>query len=112
MQKMKPNWPALILSPTLALANLSVVYALVTPSCQRQSTGAMQWLTAASLLLSLLFTFIAWRNARTLQAPPESDAAGGRPHFLALVAGMVGLLSSLVLFAMWVPQWVLSPCAA
>jgi len=109
---MMPNWPALILSPTLALTNLGMVYALVTPSCRAQSTGAMQWLTAASLLLSLLFTFFAWRNSRTLPAPPESDAAGGRPHFLALVAGMVGLLSSLVLLVMWLPQWVLSPCAA
>jgi hypothetical protein len=109
---MMPNWPALILSPTLALSNLSAVYALVTPSCHSQSTGAMQWLTAASLLLSLLFTFAAWRNTRRVPAPPESDAASGRPHFLALVGSMVGLLSSLVLFAMWVPQWVLSPCAA
>jgi hypothetical protein len=107
-----PNSPALIVSPSLALLNLSAVYALVTPSCHSQSTGAMQWLTAASLLLSLLFTFIAWRNTRELPAPPEGDAAGGRPHFLALVASMSGLLSSLVLFAIWVPQWVLSPCAA
>jgi len=109
---MMPNWPALIVSPTLALLNLSAVYALVAPSCNSQSTGAMQWLTAASLLLSLLLTWLAWRNTRRLPAPPESDAAGGRPHFLALVGSMVGLLSSLVLFAMWVPQWVLSPCAA
>ena len=108
---MMPNWPALILSPTLALTNLSVVYALVTPSCRGQTTAAMHWLTALSLLMSLLFTFFAWRNTRALPAPPESDAAGGRPHFLALVAGMVGLLSSLVLLAMWLPQWILSPCA-
>lgn len=109
---MLPNWPALILSPTLALTNLGLVYALVTPSCRGQSTAAMQWLTALSLLLSLLFTYFAWRNACRLPAPAESDAAGGRPHFLALVAGMTGLLSSLVLLAMWLPQWVLSPCAA
>lgn len=108
---MMPNWPALIVSPSLALLNLSAIYALVTPSCSAQSTAAMQWLTAFSLLLSLLFTVLAWRNTRLHPAPPESDAARGRTHFLALVASMVGLLSSLVLFAMWVPQWVLSPCA-
>jgi hypothetical protein len=106
-----PNWPALILSPTLALANLSIVYALVTPSCSRQSTGAMHWVTVLSLLLSLLFTFIAWRNQRQLAAPPQSDAAPGRPHFVAMVATMVGLLSSLVIFAIWLPQWILSPCS-
>jgi hypothetical protein len=108
---MLPNWPAMIASPTLALLNLAAVYALVTPSCRSQGAAAMQWLTAFSLLLSLAFTFMAWRNTRRLPAPAESDAAGGRAHFLAQVGSMVGLLSSLVLFVMWVPQWILSPCA-
>src|SRR5689334_19617691 len=109
---MMPNWPALIMSPLLALANLTTVYALVTPSCSRQSTGAMQWLSAASLLLSLLFTLMAWRNQRRLAGALASDAASARPHFLAQVAVLVGLLSSLVLFAMWIPQWIVSPCAS
>lgn len=109
---MMPNWPALILSPTLALANLTAVYALVTPSCGRQSTGPMQWLSAAALLLSLLFTWMAWRNQRRLADAAPADAASARPHFLAQVAAMVGLLSSLVLFAIWVPQWIISPCAS
>jgi len=109
---MMPNWPALIVSPLLALANLTAVYALVTPSCSRQSTGAMQWLSVASLLLSLLFTLMAWRNQRRLAASLPGDAAAVRPHFLAQVAVMVGLLSSLVLFAMWIPQWIVSPCVS
>jgi len=109
---MMPNWPALIVSPLLALANLTAVYALVTPSCSRQSTGAMQWLSVASLLLSLLFTLLAWRNQRRPAAATPGDAASVRPHFLAQVAMMVGLLSSLVLFAMWIPQWIVSPCVS
>jgi uncharacterized membrane protein (DUF4010 family) len=107
-----PNWPALILSPALVLINLITLYAMVTPSCGRQSTGPMQWLTALSFLLCLLFTVLAWRNAHRLAAPSKSDAASGRAHFVARVSSMVGLLCSLVLFAMWVPQWILSPCAS
>jgi hypothetical protein len=31
---------------------------------------------------------------------------------MSAVAGMVGLLSCLVVIAQWFPQWVLSPCAS
>jgi hypothetical protein len=43
------NWPALLVAPTLALTNLSVTYALVTPSCARQSMLAPNLASAASL---------------------------------------------------------------
>jgi hypothetical protein len=105
-----PNWPALLVSPSLALANLSLLYALVTPTCMRQTTAPLQWTSAASLALSLLFTLIAWRNRQHAADPPQSDALAKRPQFLATVATMVGALSSLIIFGMWLPQWFLSPC--
>ena len=105
-----PNWPALILSPSLALANLSLLYAQVTPTCMRQSTAPLQWSSAACLALSLLFTALAWRNRDHATNPPQSDALTKRPQFLSTVATMVGALSSLIIFGMWIPQWLLSPC--
>jgi hypothetical protein len=104
------NWPALILSPSLALANLCIAYALVTPSCARQTGAPLHWVTGVCLALSLLFTMMAWRNRHRLADAPQSDAAMQRPHFLASVAAMTGLLSSLVIVAIWLPQWMLSPC--
>jgi hypothetical protein len=109
-----PNWPALLLAPALALADLTVDYALVTPSCTRQSLLATHLVSAAILLACLLFTVQAWRNwagqgAGTAGAP--EDAATVRGRFIALVSGMVGALSCLVVLAIWFPQWILSPCA-
>jgi ABC-type transport system involved in cytochrome bd biosynthesis fused ATPase/permease subunit len=104
------NWPALILAPALALANLSVLYALATPVCARQTTAPLHWTSAVSLALALLFTLLAWRNRHHAADPPQSDAMEKRPHFLATVATMVGALSALIIFGLWLPQWIVSPC--
>jgi divalent metal cation (Fe/Co/Zn/Cd) transporter len=109
------NWPALLVAPSLALTNLSVTYALVTPSCSRQSMLAPNLVSAAALVACVWMSWGAWRNWRAGQhaaAAGETDAAPDRSPFLALVAAMVGALSSLVVLAQWFPQWVLSPCAS
>jgi hypothetical protein len=108
------NWPALLLAPFLALSNLSITYALATPECSHQSDVAMNLVSVAILIICLLFTFQAWRNWLAQgggETPPRADAAGLRGRFISAVAGMVGMLSCLVVIAQWFPQWVLSPCA-
>jgi hypothetical protein len=113
-------WPALLVTPLLALGHLSLAYALVTPSCARQDHATLHALTAASLLVSLLMTLPAWRIWRRLTRSQDarsgathSDAgdAESRQPFLALVATLVGALSTLVIAAMWLPVWVLPPCS-
>lgn len=111
------NWPALLVAPSLALTNLTVTYALVTPSCSRQSMLAPNLVSAVSLLACAWMSWHAWRNWRMARrtggpAAGDTDAAPDRPPFLALVAAMVGALSCLVVLAQWFPQWVLSPCAS
>lgn len=106
------NWPALVLAPFLALANLAITYALVPPSCARQSPLWLNLVSALILLACAIFTLQAWRNLRREDGRDTGpqDAARRRPRFVALVASMVGALSCLVVIAQWFPQWVLSPC--
>jgi heme/copper-type cytochrome/quinol oxidase subunit 3 len=107
-------WLALLVAPTLALLNLSVVYALVVPACEEQNTLPLHVFSVMSLLLCLLFTLMAWRQWRQHPASadaPEDDAAV-RKNFLSAIAALAGLLSSVVIIAQWIPQWVLSPCLA
>ena len=107
------NWPALLVAPSLALANLSITYALVSPSCARQNTAALHLVSAAILLLCVLFSWQAWRNWRAtrLGGPEGGDQRLQRRPFVAIVALMVGALSSLTVLALWFPSWILSPCA-
>jgi len=108
------NWPALLLAPALALANLSITYALVPPSCERQDSAPLHLVSASILLLCALFSWQAWRNWRATRggAAPDGDRLAERPAFVSLVALMVGALSSLAVLAQWFPSWMLSPCAS
>jgi len=104
-------WPAMLLSPFLALANLSITYALVTPQCRQQTEIALHMVALVSLVSTLIFTWMAWRE---WQSQPHlhlaEDDAPKRHSFLAAVAMMAGAFSCLVILAQWIPQWVLSPC--
>ena len=108
------TWLALVITPTLVLINLTIVYALVVPACEDQSSFALHAVAIGSLALSLLLTFMAWQQWQKysiLPTHPEDDA-DVRKSFLPAVASMAGLLSTLVIAAQWLPQWILSPCFA
>lgn len=106
-------WPALLLVPALTLVNLSVTYALVTPSCSRQTTLALHLMTLLVACLCAAMTVSAWREwRRRVASRHRDDAAAARPAFLATVAVMCSGLSTLVVLAQWLPQWVISPCAS
>ena len=122
------SWPALLLAPLVTLGQLSIAYSLVTPACAAQSRGGLHAVAFVSLILVLAMTTMAWRDwrhhadpASPRQGAPnddrersvtaaESDSVARRPHFIALVALLVGALSALVSVALWLPIWFLSPC--
>jgi len=113
-----PIWPALLVAPSLALTDLSVAYALVTPACASQHQGWLHFSSAGFLALALAFTWQAFAEARrhaahaAAESTVDSDQLEVRPWFIASVAASVGLLSSLVIIGIWIPQWLLSPCVA
>lgn len=107
-----PSWPALLLSPSLALAGQALAYALATPSCARQAQAPLHAVVAACLALSLVFTAMAWRAARRHADPSREDEPAARGRFVAQLGVGVGALSSLVLLALWSgPLWF-SPCSS
>jgi hypothetical protein len=123
------SWPALLLAPLVALSQLSIAYALVSPACASQDRTGLHAVAALSLLLVLVLTALAWRDWRGpaassregADAPQRSagvptvtraDSADAteRPQFIAQIAVVVGAISTLVSVALWLPVWVLSPC--
>ncbi|MDB5961253.1 MAG: hypothetical protein JWP59_2547 [Massilia sp.] len=99
-----PNWPALLLTPSIALANASVAYALVTPACASQSTSTLHALCAASLVACVVVTVPVARRLRR--------ATPARRHFVDQLASMAGALSALVVLVEWLAVLMVSPCAA
>ena len=113
-------WPALLLAPLLALGDLSLAFALVMPECANQGRLGLHAVAVVSLAGALAMTAFAWHAWRALPAPgatgeavtfSNAPRAESRPRFLALVATLVGAFSTLVIVALWVPLWLLTPCA-
>jgi hypothetical protein len=108
------TWPGIVLAPLLALADQSVAYALVQWGCDYQHAGALQWVHAAFFVGALATIVPAWSGA---MRPGMADRAApgdnhDRHHFMSLVSLWLGAFSALIILALWVPQWVLSPCFA
>jgi hypothetical protein len=117
-------WPALLVAPLVVLTDVSVGYSLVTPACARQGGGELHVLSVVCLLAVLAMTLLAWRTwAGLSRAQQDSGAVSGavtgsdadhadrRARFLALMATLVGALSTLSVIAVWIPAWVLPPCS-
>jgi hypothetical protein len=111
---MKSGW-ALVLAPSIALGAQSVMYALVTPSCEAQSRTGLHATALIALLLAVVLTALAateWSRYRGAPGvDPENTGQPAWHRFLAAMGTAVGALSCLVILAMWFGLWVLSPCA-
>ena len=110
------TWPALLLAPLLALGEEAIVYSLATPTCQTQREAWLHGVPLVFVMVTIALTVMAWTEARRLRGDPvphlDADRRALRRYFLACVAAGLGALSTLVIVALWVPQWVLSPCAS
>jgi hypothetical protein len=94
-------WPALLVSPLLALASIGLGYALVTPACQASRTWILHASTMAFLVLSIATTIVAW-----------TALASARREFLPLVATWTGAFFSAVIAAQWIAVLLISPCTS
>jgi hypothetical protein len=104
------SWPALLIAPLLALSDQSMAYALVTWSCKEQSLLFPHAVHVAFLAVGVVLTALAWSELRAVSGHVQEDAGGARREFVALVATLAGAYSCLVIVALWIPQWLLSPC--
>ena len=103
-------WLALLVAPMLVLADQSIAYATSGWECARQYLFAVHGIHAAVLVATLVSAVLAWGYWReTLVESRTNERIAGR-HFLAGIALASGAFSSLVVAAMWIPTWGLSPC--
>ena len=107
------TWLALVVAPSLALGCLSVNYALVSlVRVCTSANAAVNGVSVASFVLCLTATALAgwrWRSARNALAA-DSVALTARAGFIASVATGVGVISTLSILAISIPQWMLPPC--
>jgi hypothetical protein len=103
-------WLALLVAPILALTDQSIALSMATWMCAKQHEIPMHALHVSFAALIVATTLVAWRLWRATAGVGDETIA--RRHFLAGLAAATGLLSALVVVAMWIPNWLLSPCWA
>jgi hypothetical protein len=107
---MRASWPGLILAPLFALADQSVTYAMVQWSCETQRHTPAHFVHLAFLVLTLASAWMAWTQWHGGASREDSGDRATVGSFVAGMATLVALLSAAVIAALWIPQWLLSPC--
>ena len=103
-------WFALLVAPTLALADQSVAYATVVWACSHQQVAAVHAVHMLFLAGTAGSAVLAWQLWRATAPARTGSKPSGRDHFLAGLATASGALSALTIIAMWVPTWMIAPC--
>jgi hypothetical protein len=104
-------WFALLAAPVLALTDESIAYAAVSWACAHQNALALQAVHAPFLAVTAFATAAAWQVWRETRIARPGDETLARRHFIAGLATASAGIATLVVFAMWIPTWVLGPCA-
>jgi hypothetical protein len=105
-------WAGVLVAPVAFLFNLQVNYTLTQKLCPGGRSLILHLTTLCFLLLAAGGGFIAWRNwARAGRGwPDESEDNTVRNRFLAIIGLMISLLCSLIIIALWIPQFIFDPC--
>jgi hypothetical protein len=103
-------WFAILISPFLALTDQSISYAAAGWACARQNAAVAHGIHALFLVATLAAAVLAWRLWHQTRA--AGDELTASRHFLAGVGIASALLAAGVIAAMWIPNWLLSPCFA
>jgi hypothetical protein len=103
------TWFALLAAPALVLADQVIAYATVGWACSHERIAAVHAVHALFIFAAAAGLFPAWRLWTATRAAGNEQIA--RRHFLAGIAVATCALSLLVIAAMWMPTWVIAPCA-
>jgi uncharacterized membrane protein len=104
-------WFGLLIAPLLALADQVVAYAAVGWACHHGNIVPVHGVHGLFLVLALAATLAAWQLWRAAPRRRAAEEAVVQHQFLAGLALVSGALSTLVIAALWMPTWVITPCA-
>lgn len=106
-------WPGLLAAPLLALGDQSVAYAFAPYGCSHQHLAGLHAVHLAFLVATLACAWLAWPGARPALRAMRNDEGGStqRHDLFAVLGFLMGLFSAAIVVALWIPQWVLSPCS-
>jgi hypothetical protein len=103
-------WIALIVAPTLALTDLTVAFATVTPSCAHQLPFVIHVVHGIFFVATLMCALAAWSTWRAPVNETTNIETPAQVHFLAGIATAAAALSAIAILAMWMPVPLIATC--
>ena len=104
-------WYGILIGPISWAADQQISYSLVAHACSTGHFYLLHAITVIALLLALSGALVAAINlGRTRAANMEGGRATDRSRFMAIVGIAASLGWTLVIIAMQVPRFILSPC--
>jgi hypothetical protein len=104
------QWASIIVVPSVFLANLSLVYALVPLACRTNSMAALNVSNGVSLALALVVALAAWMETRSRRVEDLHEDDVGHATFLLRVGTWISALTALAIALQWSAQLMVSPC--
>ena len=105
-------WAGVLIAPLAFLFSLQANYTLTQKLCPGGRLLVLHSMTLCFLLLAAGGGFVAWRNwTRAGRGwPDESEDNTVRDRFMATIGLMISFLCSLIIIALWIPQFIFDPC--
>jgi hypothetical protein len=103
-------WAGLLGPPVIALADLSLHYALAGWVCRTERPWVLDLLTIVSLILVAGTTFLAWHEWKKIGQRDAGETVRGRRTLMALGGLINGAFFTLVIVATAIPNFVLRHC--
>jgi hypothetical protein len=105
-------WISILITPLVALLQLSANYALVPLACEKQQHAPIHLIAGLSLVAALAGMWMAWTAWREagVQSPGDYGDAYSRSRFLAVVGLSLSALMALTIVAQWLTAAFIAPC--
>lgn len=104
-------WYGILVGPIAWGADQQISYSLVAHSCSTGHFYLLKAITAISLLFALSGALVSAMNlARTREADTEGGRVADRSRFMAILGIGASLGWAVLIVAMAVPRFILSPC--
>jgi hypothetical protein len=106
-------WSPIIGPMVATLVLLESAYALVGPSCRRETSLFLHLVSAVMLLATILLSVVALRIWRERGRDWETHTGGSetRIRFMAVIGLLSGVSATLVIIAQWLAIFFHHPCA-
>jgi hypothetical protein len=103
---------ALIGGPFAVLLSQQAKYLLVIPACASGRLAPLHAAAVLGLLLTIGCGLLARHEWRVSGGgwPDQGGGSAGRSRFMGVLAMLMAGCSALVIFAQWIPDWIVSPC--